>query len=343
MLFDLKPKEDIKDFFGYREELRILINHLKDKNTRIILVRGLRRTGKSSLTRVALREAKVKSIIIDARELVSLSRKSFENKILEKLKKSKSLPEKLLEKISGVDVGIRLNIKNEQNLWDILKAWPITIVADEVQMLKGTGVEAFFAALYDNTDCKVIMTGSEIGLIDDFVGKNNPKAPLFGRAYSEIKMHSLEREQSKEFLRKGFVQLNKSVNEETLEKVVNELDGIIGWLTLFGNNTNQTKEEIALKETVNQGKQLVYSEFETFLGSRISAKLRYTALIKIISLDETSWSNLKTRLQLELNQEISDPQFTNYLDSLMSYGFIVNIEGKYSISDPLLKRACSEK
>ncbi len=63
MIFDITPKQDRKDFFDREEE----IEKLKELKTPIILVLGLRRTGKSSLIRISLNELNLPYIYIDLR------------------------------------------------------------------------------------------------------------------------------------------------------------------------------------------------------------------------------------------------------------------------------------
>jgi len=339
MLFDLKPKEKIKDFFNYRKELDSISAYLADSSTRIVLIRGLRRTGKSSLLRVALNRTGVKFIVIDARELTSLSRRSFESRLLEELKSIKGISKSLIDKIESIELGVKIAIKKEESIWKLLKELSPVIAVDEVQMLRGTGVEAFFAALYDNTNCKIVLTGSEVGVLDAFLGKNDPKAPLFGRAYAEIKMRHLEPDKSKEFITAGFKEVKKHLDETMLDKVVQELDGIIGWLTMFGNAALSLSVEDALEGTTVKGAQLAYSEFESFLGSRTPAKRRYTELLRILAEKSMKWAELKRTMEIQLKEPISDSQFSNYLESLTDYGFIIVGEGIYSIPDPLLKKA----
>ncbi len=339
MLFDLKPKEMIKDFFNYKEELDLFVRGLTDKSTRMIVIRGLRRTGKSSLLRVGLHKAKVKHVLIDVRELTTLSRKSFEYKLLEELKSIKGLPASLLEKIESVEMGVKISVKNEEKVWNTLKEVNPIIAVDEVQMLKGTGVEAFFAAAYDNTDCKIVLTGSEVGVLDAFVGKDNPKASLFGRVFSEIKMHALTPEKSKEFLITGFKEASKEISEKETFNAQQELGGIVGWLTIFGNTALSLNMKEALKKSVKEGSMLAYSELESFLDMRKPAKKRYLALLQLLAEREMRWIDLKRSLQIELKESISDPQFSNYLNSLKDYGFIILTDNIYSIPDPLLKKA----
>ena len=339
MLFDPKPKEKKKDFFNYEEELNAFITYLNDKNNRLIVIKGLRRTGKSSLLRVGLNEAKAKSVLIDTRELTSLSRRSFEAKLLEELKSIKGLASSILAKIESIDVGISISMKKEENLWKTLKTINPIIAVDEIQMLKGTGVDSFCAAVYDNTNCKIILTGSEVGVLDEFIGKDNTKAPLFGRAYAEIKTHPLTPEKSKKFIMSGFKEIEKRINQGMIEKVVQELDGIVGWLTLFGNTSISTDLDTALNNSIVTGAKLAYSELESFLDGRPAAKKRYLTLMRILANSSMRWSDIKRSVQIELKESISDSQFSNYLNSLVDYGFIVLKEDFYSIPDPLLKKA----
>ena len=342
MLFDLKPKEKVSDFFNYKDELMALRSFLIDKTTRMVVVRGLRRTGKSSLTRVALNVTGSKFVLIDARELSSLSRRSFESKLLEELKSFKGLPASLLERIESVEFGIRVILKNEQTLWKVLKSLNPIIVVDEVQMLQGTGVEAFFAALYDNTDCKIVLTGSEIGVLDSFVGKDNPKAPLFGRAFKEIKMHPLSSDKSKDFLVSGFKSSGKMISGTEVNRAVEVLDGIVGWLTIFGNSALLVDIPTALNESVRKGALLAYSELTSFLQNRAAAKNRYLTIMHLLAQKEMRWSTLKDAVQFERKEIISDSQFSTYLNSLVMYGFVTSLDQHYSIPDPLLKRALIE-
>ena len=64
MLFDLKPKENLKDFFNYTVELGEFVSRLNDDSTRMIRISGLRRTGKSSLLRVGLKKAGARHVLI---------------------------------------------------------------------------------------------------------------------------------------------------------------------------------------------------------------------------------------------------------------------------------------
>jgi AAA+ ATPase superfamily predicted ATPase len=339
MLFDLAPKEEPRDFFNYEPEQSALAKFLADQRARMAVITGLRRTGKSSLMRVALKKAGTRHVIVDARGLASLNRKNFESAVFSGLKKIGGIGSRLLERIERVEAGVTLSLRNQEDIWSLLGRTSPVIAVDEAQMLRGTRVDDFLAAVHDNTKCKIILTGSEIGVLESFVGKDNPAAPLFGRDYREIKMHPLAPEKAREFLLAGFTQEKKSLPETQLGKALASLDGIVGWLALYGN-LEAAGEKSALDKAVDRGSRLAYSEFETFLGNRLAAKGRYVSLMRAISRTENGWAELKRTLQAELREEISDQQFSGYLESLNEHGFVLKgADGAYSVPDPLLKHA----
>jgi AAA+ ATPase superfamily predicted ATPase len=66
-------------------ELETLKKELLDQNTRMIVIKGLRRTGKSSLMRVALNETKVPHIFIDLRLSTPFTPENFYQYFLKEL------------------------------------------------------------------------------------------------------------------------------------------------------------------------------------------------------------------------------------------------------------------
>ncbi|MEM2511479.1 MAG: hypothetical protein QXY40_11645, partial [Candidatus Methanomethylicia archaeon] len=68
MYFKLGVKELKSDFFNFEVELNSFLRELRSNETRMIVIRGVRRTGKSSLLRVGLLESGFPHIILDARK-----------------------------------------------------------------------------------------------------------------------------------------------------------------------------------------------------------------------------------------------------------------------------------
>ena len=81
MYFDINPKTERKDLFGGEYVLNNLQDYLSDNSTRLIIIKGLRRVGKTSLLNVALQELKMGSkrgfVKIDVRESPYFDRKEF--------------------------------------------------------------------------------------------------------------------------------------------------------------------------------------------------------------------------------------------------------------------------
>jgi len=61
------------------------------------------------------------------------------------------------------------------------------------------------AHCYDYSEnIKFIITGSEAGLLHDFVKEDDPRSALFGRHIPELRLDGFSRQKSMEFLIKGF-------------------------------------------------------------------------------------------------------------------------------------------
>ncbi|WP_054856973.1 ATP-binding protein [Vulcanisaeta sp. JCM 16159] len=65
MLFDTKPKTRRADLFDFEEEFGRFSRLINDSLTRLIVVRGLRRTGKTSLVLTTLNELGMPYVFID--------------------------------------------------------------------------------------------------------------------------------------------------------------------------------------------------------------------------------------------------------------------------------------
>ena len=85
MYFNTLPKTEKKDLFGVDYVLKNLIAALTDNSTRLIVIKGLRRVGKTSLLNVALNEAKVDFVKIDVREGNYYVREEFFNFLLRQI------------------------------------------------------------------------------------------------------------------------------------------------------------------------------------------------------------------------------------------------------------------
>ncbi|MCD6330835.1 MAG: ATP-binding protein, partial [Thermoplasmata archaeon] len=66
MYFDPEPKSKKEDLYNFEKEYKALHNAIK-RNERIIVIKGIRRTGKTSLMKVVYNELKNPKAFIDGR------------------------------------------------------------------------------------------------------------------------------------------------------------------------------------------------------------------------------------------------------------------------------------
>jgi len=220
----------------------------------------------------------------------------------------------------------------------------IVIVLDEAQelsKLRGANFLPIFAYAYDNLKkVKFIFSGSEMGLLYDFLKVEDPESPLFGRAFNTIELRPFSKEEATEFLKRGFSELGIEFN--AFEEVYNKIGGIPGWLTYFGFVYSQKKGlEESIAETLNYAKRLIKREFENFLKGREIARERYLVVMREISKC-ANWSTIKRALEVNEGVSISDSEVYNYLNQLMKHSWITKKDEKYCPAEPLIGYAFSE-
>lgn len=285
MLFDPRPKDNRRDLYDAETELKSLLSAIK-KGTPLLNIVGLRRTGKTSLLLTALSLVPNPHIILDLRVLAAkpyATKKDLIEEVQHSLnafyKTHLSMGRKLfnwLKRVQGVGVshvGISINWGGKEpadiaSLFDELNAWAkqdgkrMIVAFDEAQELKkvaGIDVAKLIAHVYDYCrNITVILTGSAIGLLYEFLATHDPEAPLYGRHLTEIQLRRLPERMARDFLLRGFKQARLKFQGEIVDLAVNRLDGIIGWLTLFGSTCIKDGKvsESGISQTVEIGKTL---------------------------------------------------------------------------------------
>jgi len=349
LYFSLEVKKRREDFYNMEEELETLKREILDPKTRMIVIKGVRRTGKSSLMRVALNELKTPHIFIDLRLSGPLTPEAIYEYFSMELSKflEDGLLRRMLSRVRGVEIsGLKLEFAEKRmdvlgRILDELGRWAegrqVVMALDEAQELRILrGFDKILAHIYDYVGgIKIMLAGSEIGLLDKLLGISNPKAPLFGRPFSEINLKKLNWEKAVEFLKMGFEQVNIKVSEDEIQEAVSKLDGIIGWLTFYGHLRTKG-DPYALEKAVENGSKMVAEEFNQFLSGRQIARKRYIEVVKTL-IKPSTWSEVKRSLRGFAN--VNDKQVSNYLKELTYYGFVEKKDDLYSISDPLLIEA----
>ena len=341
----------MKDIFDRESEIKLLKNSL---DSPLIVIIGLRRTGKTSLVKSVLNDEKRTYIFLDMRRFENkdyIVYKDFvqtlEREINRVVRKNRDLLSHF--HIKGVQImGVSVNFswgKDKAELSDIfssLNEWAeekgevIHIVIDEAQeliKLKGYSVLPSIAYAFDNLkNLNFIITGSEVRVKDKFLKFQDEDSPLFGRAHIEINVNPFDKQTAIEFLKEGFKEEGINFGDE--ERVFDVLGGNPGWLTYFGYIYTKTRdEERAIAETKNYAKRLLSKELCNFLKGR--DKRRYLKVIETCK-EGCSWKEIKNSLEALEGREINDGTVHDVLNNLLEYSFLIKDGEKYVIADKLL-------
>ncbi len=371
MYFDEAPKCSRHDFYNFDRELKLLMDSIR-QGTRLIVVKGLRRTGKTSLVLTALSELHYPYLLLDAR-LFSAAPTVPRAELLRALERGLNeflLREKFGKRILNLFRGVR-GIEVEFPPPRVRIAWEprhgtdpldvitrltelaqqrqrrLILVLDEAQELRriaGYNFVSLMAHLYDYVrGVQLVVTGSQVGVLDDFMGAEDPASPLFGRMRVEIEMRHLSNEEAKEFLTIGGRQAGLEMKREVVEYAVKKLDGIIGWLTYVGAHARRRGrfDEKVVELAFREGAKLAAQELEHFLSIRTVARKRYVWILRQAARSgRCRWIELKRAIEIQEGKRIADPVFAGLLESLLKASFLrKNEDGSYSVTDPLLAHA----
>ena len=192
------------------------------------------------------------------------------------------------------------------------------------------------AYLYDHSDIRIVLSGSEVGLLYRFIGINDPYSPLYGRPYDEIRLNPLDRDRSRDFLEKGFEQLNIDITDEELDIAVEKLDGVIGWLTYYGYL--RWREKADIEEIVNRASRLAIEELKNLLKQYSPGEKRYIEVMKVVAnLGRASWSEIKRGVESKMGK-IPNNTLSKIIRNLVDSGVLIKKMDGYEVGDPLLRR-----
>jgi len=342
LLFDERPKAKRQDLFDREKELEELSRNI---NRPLILLTGVRRIGKTSLLNVFLNESGLPYILLDCREL----KENYGWKDLyQLLSRSSSRIIDLLKGIKGVKIfgnEVELAWKGRDfvslsDLFDHLNKKRLIIAFDEAQRLRGPLSKEIKNALahaydYDN-NLTFILTGSEVGLLYDFLGIDDPTSPLYGRYYHEIRVERFDKETSVSFLKQGFSELSIQVDERVVEEIAEFFDGIPGWLTLAGNLYSRTKDLERVKEVaVNVALQELRNLIESKRKISEQVGKRYFHVLKCLSEGKNTWAKLRECLSEKEGMTISSSVLSNIITQLESMSIVKD----YKFLDPIYEEA----
>ena len=367
--FDPRPKTRREDLYDREEELRKLASFISSGKP-LVAVTGMRRLGKTSLILVALSELRYPYILVDARGLPPNPsyRDLYEriaialNRFFEMFSGVVDSVRRYLERVKGIEflgVSISLSWSREKRvdlvqLFDSIDRWArdrgtrVVVVLDEVQRIVGRlgrVIAEVVAHLYDYGEATtVIVSGSEVGVLYRFLGVEDPEHPLYGRHVSEVKLGRFSREQSVDFLIKGFNQFGVDPPRDAIEYAVDRLDGVVGWLVEFGLRCIERGEvsRDSVEIVMEKASALALSELEHLLATRPrEARQRYLAVLEAIARGYNTWSSIERYVSQRLGSTIPKSALHNILKNLIEMSVVEKIVEErnvsYRITDPVLE------
>ncbi len=338
--FEIEPKGKKEDFFNYDYEYNQVKKALGRKE-KIIAVVGVRRVGKTSLLNLIYNETTNLKLWLDGR-IVTDPKKEVFAAIYETAKAGKP---KIFGKIESLNLsafGVGLDIKlGSESQLEIEKkirgSGHICVFIDEAQRMDVRELADVLSYFYDRfPQISFIISGSEIGLVEEILGEGDSEHPLFGREMVKVTISRLDRNRAMDYLKKGFSQLKLDIEEKELEEAINELDGLIGWLTLYGYEKGVKKSKDALGKTSQGAAQIAASELMHFFKKTKNRKL-YASILR--NADGTGWEELRARTGRDLGKKLNPNLFNFALGKLAAHSFIEKRDEKYHLSDPLLSKA----
>ncbi len=340
MYFSTEPKSRREDVFNYEHEYG-LVKAALGRGERVVAVVGVRRVGKTSLLNVLFHEEKCLKVWIDGR-IVGNPKKEVFAAIYDAVRLGKPRIFGSIESLNvsafGVGFGISLDLQSRAEMERKIRgAGRVCVFVDEAQRMKRTDLADVLSYFYDRLPkVSFVISGSEIGLVEEVLGESDAEHPLYGREIVKVQLERLDRNRAMDFLKKGFEQVQVKASVEELEGALNELDGLIGWLTLFGYEKAVLKNKDALEKAVETASRIAASELSHFLKKARNKKL-YLAILR--NADGTAWEELKSKAGRELGKPLNPNMFVFALNKLKSYSFVEKRGDKYHLSDPLLYKA----
>ena len=353
MYFDPRPKTKKEDLYDRERELEQFSNALPYAS--LMVITGLRRTGKTSFLNVALAESVHPYAILDLRGLpYNPSRADIVRRLEDAFnrvdRKWFSGLAEALRHLKGVSIlgnevsfewgkrGVDLpELFGKVDTWASEKKKRFLMGFDEIQLVRGDKwIPRLFAHVVDSySNVTLVVTGSEVGLLFDFFGFEDARSPLYGRHFVQIHMGNFSDEEAEEFLTLGFQQIGMDAPSEVIHYAVRNLDGVAGWLTLFGarcRDKRSCSKEIVDEVISEAGKLAKEEALKLVLVSR-----RYGVILNFLAnVGSASWSQIKGLIEAKEKRSVTNATVSNLLNTLAKMGLVEKANGKYAIVDALL-------
>jgi len=203
-------------------------------------------------------------------------------------------------------------------------------VFDELQSARvpvSFELKKLLAYSYDNLEhVTFVVAGSEVGLLRDFIGVDKPSSPLYGRHVHELVVERFTREESIEFLRRGFEEEGVQPPQDVIESAVDLFDGIVGWLTIFGRNYSDGV--VDMERLKDMAVEMAVEEL-----SKLSE--REKTVLKAIASGCDSWSKVRSYIAERKGVVVPKATLTRTIEKLEKLSIIKD----YKFPDPIYRLA----
>ena len=352
-LFDLSPKDSPRALYGRSVELDQLVR--LTAAGRWTIIQGPRMVGKTSLAKAALNRLHRPAVYVNlwgAKGTLGLL-----NAFVDGVNANRSVLSRMragLRRIEGLSIGpagIALTPRSRplRTVWDLIglmgeEAGKGVIVLDEIQELapiSGVLLKVLGNLFNTRPGLVFVFTGSYFGLTRTLLDPET-ESPLFGRPPVSIRLDPFDRAKALQFLERGLAEYHLKHDLAELGNIVDRsLDGVPGWLTLFGNNlaVQGLSPTGAENAAVREGLKVVRSELAHFFEGRPANS--YWQALRILTAPST-WSELRQGLTSRRGSAVNDHSVGNILRSLRSANLVVEQDHQYVIPDPMVRKFVRE-
>ncbi|MEM3833511.1 MAG: ATP-binding protein [Thermoprotei archaeon] len=200
-----------------------------------------------------------------------------------------------------------------------------------------------------------IISGSAVGMITDIL--NLKEAPFY-MTFMPIHVKPFSQKIAKNYLYEGFISEGFTVTEDTLDMLVQNVDGIPAWLSYIGQkcifNANEQKTKVIDERIASDVVSKMYedplliAEIEKDL-TKLRTVIKTPRILKILEImakyDVTTPSEIAQVLSKQEGKPIPQSKILQlYLERLLQYGYVQKeSRGKYTIADSILSQYLKRK
>jgi AAA+ ATPase superfamily predicted ATPase len=347
-LFDLRPKDTPASTFARDAELDQLTRSVKAG--RWVAVLGPRMVGKTSLVLAAAKKFERPFLYVNLWGVSSTGR--FVEAFVHSINLNRPVLARLrgtLRRLEGFSLGpggLSLSAPAHKltTIWELMtlisEQAPGTVYAlDEVQELSNSSgpILKMLANMF-NTHREVgfVFTGSKFGLLRSLL---EPKAgsPLYGRSPAELTLGPFSAETSVSFLERGLAEYKMRSDPGELRALVDRsLDGIPGWLTMYGSHVaiDRLSPSEAEERTIREARMVVREELRHYLEGR--AKENVWAALRAASRG-AAWTEIQAAISRLHDAEANSKTVQSVIGPLEDAGFIAREQQTYLIPDPMVR------